>query len=166
MSQGQGPNQKSLLYYCQQPSIDTIILSFVHIFPDQGNGWPGTNFGNQCSGAVYSGPGNNPSKNQLQSSCANMVAAIPICQNTYGKKIILSLGGATNTYQLTGAAKGQAFSDFLWGAFGPQTPGWLAIRRPRPFDGPGNKAVEVDGFDFDIEHPSTGKFILVSSTFY
>jgi chitinase len=86
-----------------------------------------------------------------------MVADIPVCQSTYGKKIILSLGGASNTYQLTGAAAGVAFADFLWGAFGPQTAAWLAAKSPRPFDGPQGQAVEVDGFDFDIELPSSGK---------
>jgi chitinase len=70
--------------------------------------------------------------------------------------IVLSLGGASQTYQLTGAFDGVAFADFLWGAFGPQTPSWLASGQPRPFDGPNGQAVEVDGFDVDIEIPSTG----------
>lgn len=87
-----------------------------------------------------------------------MVADIPVCQNTYGKKILLSLGGGTNTYQLTGAADGIAFADFLWGAFGPRTAAWLAAGKPRPFDGVNGQEVEVDGFDFDIETPSTGEF--------
>ena len=47
--------------------------------------------------------------------------------------------------------------DFLWGAFGPQTQSWLNQGMPRPFDEPNNAAVEVDGFDFDIEVPSPGK---------
>jgi chitinase len=134
-------------------------LAFVDIFPAQGNGFPGTNFGNQCWGPpyVYPGPGPNPSENELQSECPLLTADIPVCQSTYGKKIILSLGGGTNTYQLNGAANGTAFADFLWGAFGPQTPTWLASGLPRPFDGPNNAAVEVDGFDFDIEYPSSGR---------
>jgi hypothetical protein len=49
-----------------------------------------------------------------------------------------------------------AFADFLWGAFGLQTKEWLAQGLPRPFDGPNNQSVEVDGFDFDIEFPSSG----------
>lgn len=83
---------------------------------------------------------------------------IPICQSLYSKKIVLSLGGASRTYQLSGAAEGIAFADFIWGAFGPQTQAWLDQGLPRPFDGPGNQAVEVDGFDFDIEIPSPGSF--------
>jgi chitinase len=130
----------------------------VDVFPAQGNGFPGDNFGNQCWGPpyVYPGPCNNPSLNQLQSECPNIVADIPVCQSTYSKKIILSLGGSTQTYQLTGASSGTAFANFLWGAFGPQTPAWLASGLPRPFDSPNGQAVEVDGFDFDIEIPSTG----------
>jgi chitinase len=135
-----------------------IPIGFVDVFPAQGNGFPGTNFGNQCWGApyVYPGPGSNPSLNQLQSECPNLAADIPICQSTYSKKIILSLGGASRTYQLTTASEGAAFADFLWGAFGPQTPTWVANKLPRPFDGPSGQAVEVDGFDFDIEIPPTG----------
>ncbi len=129
----------------------------MHVFPAQGNGFPGTNFGNQCQGGVYPGPGNNPSANQLQSQCPQLVADIPVCQSTYGKKIILSLGGATGTYQLTGASAGTAFADFLWGAFGPYNATWVAKGLPRPFDGL-NKGVEVDGFDFDIEYASSGMY--------
>lgn len=85
-----------------------------------------------------------------------MVADIPVCQSTYGKKVILSLGGGTNSYQLTGEADGMAFADFLWGAFGPQNASWIAQGLPRPFDGSNGQAVSVDGFDFDIEYQSTG----------
>ncbi|KAK9489164.1 putative endochitinase [Lipomyces doorenjongii] len=154
---GQGAGQQRLLYFCQQSTVDIITIGFVYIFPAQGNGYPGTNFGNQCWGGkyVYPGPGNNPSHNQLQSECPQLVADIPVCQSTYGKKIILSLGGSKAGYQVTGVADGQAFANFLWGAFGPQTTAWLAAGKPRPFDGPNNQAVVVDGFDFDIEIPST-----------
>jgi chitinase len=85
------------------------------------------------------------------------VADIPVCQKIYGKKIILSLGGGAGGYQLTGAANGEAFAHFIWGAFGPQTQDWLDKGLPRPFDGPHNSSVEVDGFDFDIEIQSPGK---------
>ncbi|KAK9364433.1 glycoside hydrolase superfamily [Lipomyces kononenkoae] len=154
---GQGAGQQRLLHFCQRSTVDIIIIGFVDIFPAQGNGYPGTNFGNQCWGGkyVYPGPGNSPPHNQLQSECPQLVADIPVCQSTYGKKIILSLGGSKAGYQLTGVADGQAFADFLWGAFGRQTAAWLAAGKPRPFDGPNNQAVVVDGFDFDVEIPST-----------
>ncbi|PMD16786.1 carbohydrate-binding module family 50 protein [Hyaloscypha hepaticicola] len=154
---GQGAYQQRLLHFCNQSTIDIIPIGFVNYFPAQGNGFPGDNFGNQCSGPpyVYAGPGNDPADNQLQSNCPNLVADIPVCQAQYGKKIVLSLGGGIDTYGLTGAANGTAFADFLWGAFGPQTKAWLKEGLPRPFDGPNNQAVEVDGFDFDIEFPSS-----------
>ena len=157
--QGQGADQKDLLNFCQQLSVDIIPLAFIDRFPAQGNGWPGTNFGNQCWGGsyVYSGPGNDSALNQLQSECPQLVADIPICQSVYGKKIVLSLGGGRGGYQLTGATDGEAFADFLWGAFGPQTQDWLDQSLPRPFDGPNNSSVEVDGFDFDIEIQSLGE---------
>ena len=68
-----------------------------------------------------------------------------------GKKIILSLGGGTDKYQLTGAQAGRDFADFLWGAFGPKTAAWVNAGKPRPFDGPNGEEVQVDGFDMDIE---------------
>lgn len=155
---GQGPAQQDLIHYCQQGSIDVIVLSFVHLFPAQADGYPGTNFGNQCSGAAYSGPGYNGvvdhSKDALQSSCPNLVAQIPICQKTYGKKILLGLGGGTDGYQLTGATDGTIFANMLWGMFGPRSKAWVAKGLPRPFDVNG-VATEVDGFTLDIEHAPT-----------
>ncbi|OLN86836.1 Endochitinase A1 [Colletotrichum chlorophyti] len=152
---GQGPNQGDLINQCQQPEIDVIVLSFVHLFPAQANGYPGTNFGNRCGGQVYPGPGfngvNDPSRNQLQSNCPSLNAQIPVCQQQYGKKILLSLGGGVLSYQLTGQNEGQMLATYLWKMFGPKASDWNG---PRPFDNNG-QAVEVDGFDMDIEHPST-----------
>jgi chitinase len=80
------------------------------------------NFGNRCWGGTYPAPGYNGVVNHaldaLQSQCTTLGQVIPICQATYGKKILPSLGGATKTYQLNGIADGQKFADFLWGAFG------------------------------------------------
>jgi chitinase len=69
-----------------------------------------------------------------------------------GKKIILSLGGGTSTYQLNSVADGIYLADFLWGAFGPQNQAWINAGKPRPF----GAATSVDGFDFDIEYTSSG----------
>ncbi|KAB8303332.1 hypothetical protein EYC80_004765 [Monilinia laxa] len=161
---GQGPNQKDLLHFCEQSTVDIIILSFIHRFPAQGNGWPGMNFGNFCKGSglpgvldVYHGPGNDSSKDQLLSNCPSISAAIPVCQSVYGKKILLSFGGGAPGYELIGVAEGEAFADFMWGAFGPQTRKWLDDGLPRPFDGPNDFPVEVDGFDFDMEFPTSDK---------
>jgi chitinase len=156
--QGQGPNQRELIYYCQQPSIDIIVLSFVHLFPAQGNGYPGTNFGNRCGSAVFPGPGydgrNESQKDALLRDCPTLARQIPLCQKRYNKKIILSLGGAVLSYQLTGARDGTAFGNLLWYLFGPRNTSWVSTGGPRPFDFKGVET-QVDGFDLDIEGPAT-----------
>lgn len=140
-----------------------ILLAFIHVFPAQGNGFPGTNFGNRCWGGVYPGFGYNGvldhSRDSLQSQCPTLVQDIPMCRNTYGKKILISLGGSSSTYRLSGTTDGQYFAEFLWGAFGPRTSRWVASGLPRPFDGPNGEGVEVDGYDFDIEHTSKGMIL-------
>ncbi|KAL0934988.1 chitin recognition protein [Colletotrichum truncatum] len=151
---GQGPYQGDLIDECQKPEIDVIVVSFVHLFPAQANGYPGTNFGNRCGTQVYPGPGFNgvidPSRDQLKSNCPTLNAQIPVCQQQYGKKIILSLGGGAGGYQLTGRNEGELLATYLWKMFGPKASDWTG---PRPFDSNG-QVVEVDGFDMDIEYPS------------
>ena len=135
-----------------------MVLSFINVFPQQGNGYPGTTFGNQCSGATFRGPGPAPTLDALQSSCPAIATAIPACQGKYGKTVLLSLGDghADRTYQLTGAAAGVAFADMVWQMFGPRVEANVARGVPRPFDLPGkNGAVELDRFDFDIETAPT-----------
>ncbi|KAI1867613.1 hypothetical protein JX265_007415 [Neoarthrinium moseri] len=155
---GQGSNQQSLSTYCADSSIDVIILSFVYLFPQQANGYPGINFGNQCSGETYPGPGyagnNVPASNQLL-KCPNLQRDLNTCRKSSpGKKILLSLGGANGGYQLTGAADGVDFATKLWYIFGPRQQAMVDSGYPRPFDY-NNEAFSVDGFDLDIEHPPT-----------
>jgi chitinase len=116
----------------------------VHIFPDQGpGGYPGTNFGNACGAATYK---NGADSTALLSDCPSINPGIKTCQAA-GKKVLLSLGGGFphNGY-LKSQQTAEAFSDFLWGAFGPQEDTWVTAGKPRPF---GDAC--VDGFDFDIE---------------
>ncbi|KAF3342510.1 hypothetical protein VdG1_06724 [Verticillium dahliae VDG1] len=154
---GQGPNQLDLIHYCQQSHVDVIILSFVHLFPAQANGFLGINFGNQCGRAVFPGPGfhgvNEPRRDALLANCPAINAQIPVCQQTYGKKIILSVGGGMLSYQLTGIQEADLLADQLWVMFGPRNETLVAQGVPRPLDFK-DQAVEVDGFDMDIEHPS------------
>jgi chitinase len=161
MRQGQAGG--SLRSYCETSDLDYIPLGFINFFPAQGNGWPGSNFASSCGSEVYIGsPGyhgvDNQDDNKLLSHCPGLAQDIQYCQSK-GKKMLLSLGGASSTYSLTGRADGEGFADFLWSAFGPADDSWTG---PRPFDplpgteGEGTPTV-VDGFDFDIEHPDTGK---------
>ncbi|KAI1356749.1 glycoside hydrolase superfamily [Xylaria sp. FL0043] len=164
---GQGPNQKRLTTYCADPTIDIIILSFVNLFPEQANGNPGINFGNQCSAETYHGPGfkgvKDPSKDALY-ICPNLQQDLYTCRQTSDKKFLLSLGGATTTYNVNGATNGTSFANQLWGMFGPRQDAWTSLGKPRPFDytntTSGNLTINefsVDGYDLDIEHPSLDK---------
>lgn len=70
-------------------------------------------------------------------------ADITLCQNTYGKTILLSVGGATYTeggFSTSAAAVTAATN--LWSIFGPNT----GASVPRPFG-----SAIIDGFDFDFE---------------
>lgn len=115
----------------------------MNTFPDSDeSGLPGTNFAGNCNSAPFPG-------SHLLQPCDPMPEDIKTCQKL-GKKVILALGGE-GTYKLSGAAAGEAFADFLWGAVGPMS---ANNGQPRPFN-----SAEVDGFDFDIEYSSAGAFI-------
>jgi chitinase len=78
--------------------------------------------------------------------CAEIEADIATCQNTYGKTIVLSIGGATyNEGGFSSTAAAISAANNIWSIFGPKTSGSTS---PRPF---GNSV--VDGFDFDFEAP-------------
>ncbi|KAJ5683377.1 class III chitinase [Penicillium macrosclerotiorum] len=76
-------------------------------------------------------------------NCPQIANDIVTCQKTYGKTIILSLGGATYTQGgWSSAAAAQSAAQTVWEMFGPVT----SANVDRPF----GDAV-VDGFDFDFE---------------
>lgn len=95
----------------------------------------------------------------MYQSCPNVTEGIPICQQL-GKKVLLSLGGDSSTYQLTGAQAGEDFADYLWSAYGPYDADYVAAGGIRPFDGgrwnADGTTIDIDGFDFDIEIAPTG----------
>lgn len=77
-------------------------------------------------------------------SCPELEADIKTCQNTYGKTIMLSIGGATYTEGgFASASAAQTAADNIWAMFGPQQSGSTVNR---PFG-----TAVVDGFDFDLE---------------
>lgn len=125
----------------------------MHRFPAQGNGYIGINFGNQCSGETYDGPGGKPGNDHLLKNCniQGMAESINDCQHTWGKKILLSLGGGVLEYSLNGVDEGIETADQLWEMFGPKREGYMG---PRPLDG-STWNVDLDGFDFDIEAPAS-----------
>jgi chitinase len=129
----------------------------LDLFPQQANGFPKQDFGNACwGGSVYYGPGNDHSKDTLYTQCPTVQEDIPYCQ-AKGKKIVLSLGGGTSGYQLTGVAAGVDFANFLWKAYGPKQAGYTGVRPlDRGYSNTTSDTIDIAGFDFDIEHPSIG----------
>lgn len=122
-----------------------MIIGFINVFPDQSaGGYPGSNFGNACAKGYYTINGQNTT---LLSSCRYIGPDITTCQNTYGKKVLLSLGGARPTNQwIANDQSAVNFANFLWSAFGPQPASSSTNNIPRPFG-----SASVNGFDFDIE---------------
>jgi chitinase len=98
------------------------------------------NFGNACGGAYYTTPDGKETK--MMASCSAIGADISYCQEK-GKKVLLSIGGASSDVYVASESTAKDFADHLWGAFGPKKSSWSG---PRPF---GDAC--VDGFDFDIE---------------
>ena len=141
-----------------------MTLAFVYRTPehDPDTNLPATDFGMHCSGATYQVQGHSSG---LLSECSEIIEDIPICQQTYGTKILLSVGGeysARNDYSLSSEQAGEDFANFLWQAFGPYDP-HAGYHGPRPIDPPapaddGHHGYDataihnaVDGFDLDLE---------------
>ncbi|PNS18442.1 Chitinase 1 [Sphaceloma murrayae] len=139
-SYGQGTGnlaQQRLATYCKNANIDIIPLAFLTQMTSGPGGEPVLNFANQqndCGMFV----------NTSLISCPQIAADIKTCQATYGKTILLSIGGATYT---EGGFKDNstaiAWANKLWNTFGPVNGSSGALR---PF-----ADAVVDGFDFDIE---------------
>lgn len=129
-SAGGSDTQEQLSYYCQDDATDILVLSFLNIFYSTGD-LPAVNFGNACEGTYFDGT------NLLH--CSQIGDDIKTCQSL-GKKVLLSLGGASGSYGFTDDTEAESFADELWDLFGGGS------SDTRPFD----DAI-VDGFDLDIE---------------
>lgn len=133
-SYGQGTGslaQQRLSYYCANTEFNIIPLAFLTTIAN-----PSLNFanaGNNCTAISGSN----------LFSCPQLEADITACQNTYGKTILLSVGGSTYSeggFSTSAAAVSAATN--IWSIFGPNT----GASVPRPF---GNAV--INGFDFDFE---------------
>lgn len=127
--QNSAGSQGRLATYCQDSTVDIIPISFLVAF---GTGAYQLNFANMCSGPTIAG------SSLLQ--CDQIAADIKTCQAA-GKKILLSMGGASGAYGFSSAAQAVQVANDLWNYFGG---GSSSIR---PFG-----ASQVDGFDLDIEN--------------
>ncbi|KAG9236981.1 glycoside hydrolase family 18 protein [Amylocarpus encephaloides] len=131
--QGTGPLvQQRLSYYCATNACRIIPLAFLTTLIN-----PSLNFANAgdlCTAII----GTN------LFSCPQIEADIKICQTTYSKTILLSIGGATYTEGgFSSPTLATASASNIWSIFGPPQPGSSA---PRPFG-----TAIIDGFDFDFE---------------
>lgn len=143
----------NLAAQCADPNIDIAILAFIIAATYQGK-YPQVNFGAACGGQtdamVSEAPG--------LLSCPALAADIKTCQEKYGKKVLLSIGGATSQISFAAPAEAGDFANVLWDLFGP--PGNIDVAL-RPFGD-----ASVDGFDigtfrltpFPIPHTHTPSF--------
>ncbi|CCD26758.1 chitinase NDAI_0I01890 [Naumovozyma dairenensis CBS 421] len=124
--QNSAGTQESLATYCQSSDADIFILSFLYEFPNTN-----LDFSNACSEHSTDGI----------LHCSQIAQDITTCQSL-GKKVLLSLGGATGTYGFSSIAEATAYAETLWNLFGEGS-----TTEIRPFD-----FAVVDGFDFDVEN--------------
>ncbi|KAF2165664.1 glycoside hydrolase family 18 protein [Zasmidium cellare ATCC 36951] len=129
--------QQSLATYCSNANIDVIPMAFVTKITTGKGGQPEVNYansGNTC--VIFSGTN--------LWDCPTYADDIKTCQQKYGKKILVSIGGQGYT---EGGFKDRQTAinnaNLLWNMFGPVNSSSKALR---PF----HDAV-VDGFDIDVE---------------
>lgn len=118
-----------------------MVLAFVTSQLDGGK-YPSVNFGSACGGQttemVNEAPG--------LLWCPQLASMIQTCQQTYGKKVFLSVGGSTSRISFTGPDQAKAFGNVLWDVFGPSG---NVDPQLRPFG-----TVQIDGFDIGLSFTS------------
>jgi hypothetical protein len=138
---GQTPvtDTTTLKAQCADPGIDIVILAFVVAVSDGGS-YPSINFGAACGSQtaemIKEAPG--------LLSCPQLEADIQTCQSTYGKKVLLSIGGATAQIAFSAPEQATSFANVLWQLFGPTGGVDVGLR---PF-----RSAVIDGFDVGTLH--------------
>ncbi|AOA63547.1 Endochitinase [Komagataella phaffii CBS 7435] len=136
--QNSAGSQERLSYYCQSDSVDIVLLSFLYIFPANPLG---LDFSNACGDQFPSG----------LLKCDTIAEDIQTCQSL-GKKVLLSLGGATGTYGFSSDSEAEDFAEVLWDTFlGGSTD-------ERPF---GDSI--LDGIDYDAENNNPTGYTALSA---
>ena len=130
---------------CQDKNVDIVVLAFMTTFFGPG-GQPVINFGPATGGDPTLGAKKINATGLLD--CPFLAKNITTCQSL-GKKVLLSLGGATAVTNFTNDAQATTFATTLWNLFG----GGMTDSDMRPFG-----AVTVDGFDVDNEDHSTDHY--------
>ncbi|RMZ29033.1 hypothetical protein D0859_06882 [Hortaea werneckii] len=142
---GQTPTTTAdgLLQLCENADVDIVILAFLNQFyPENGQGYPGINFGPACDPASI----NQQEKSPGLLDCTRFATQIQACQ-ALGKPVLLSLGGYLANTSFVSDNQAEHFAETLWNLFGAGREE-LGIR---PF-GPD---VVLDGFDIDNENHNT-----------
>ncbi|KAG0308746.1 Chitinase 1 [Dissophora globulifera] len=129
-----GGSETDLVNYCQDDTVDVFVIAFVYQIQ---NNQPVLNLANHCGATFPNGLLN----------CPKVGQDIKACQ-AKGKKIIISVGGASGSYSLPDAASGQAFADNMWNIF------LGGSSSTRPF----GDAI-VDGVDLDLESGSNAGYV-------
>ena len=127
---------------CQDENVDIVVLAFLTTFNGPA-GQPVINFGPASGGAPTVGAAKINATGLLD--CPLLAKNITTCQSL-GKKVLLSLGGASGISNFTSDAQASTFATNLWNLFG----GGMTDSDMRPFG-----KVKIDGFDVDNEDHST-----------
>jgi chitinase len=118
---------------CAVPHYDVVVLAFMTSFISARNGGlPETNFSFHCETPI-------DAEHPFLLRCEEIEADIAAC-HAAGKKVVLSMGGASGAYGFSSDAEAEAFADTVWDMF---LGGDGALR---PFGD-----ATLDGVDLDIE---------------
>ena len=128
-------NQVDLAKTCSNPNVNIVVLAFLTDF-DTAGGYPTINFGNGCKSQANAAQQQKGATGLLE--CDDMSRSILACQKA-GKKVILSLGGATSNVDFKSDQEATKVAGVLWDLFAGGKPQDASMR---PF-GP----VILDGFD-------------------
>jgi hypothetical protein len=126
---------------CADPSVDIVILAFIHKLSTGPAGYPGLNMGARCW-ATSAAQAQAGASGLIDCVSDGFAAQVQRCQAA-GKKVLLSIGGAVGYSETTIASEADAvrIADNIWRLFGADDDN-EAIRSIRPFG-----TVVVDGFD-------------------
>lgn len=122
-------NQRGIDAYCEDSTIDNIIIAFLDIFFGKG-GHPEIDLANVCilvliepfrksylrEQKICSASGNPVFHGTNLADCAFMSHKIEACQKN-GKIVTLSLGGADSKVGFSSDKQAQAFADQIWNSF-------------------------------------------------
>ncbi|ORX90045.1 chitinase, partial [Basidiobolus meristosporus CBS 931.73] len=127
--------EKPLRGYCEDDAVDVINLSFLNVFNSGSKTPPQINLSFHCASATFPGT--------ALVNCPDIGNDIAYCQSK-GKKVFMSLGGATGSYGFQGDADAALFARTLWDLL------LGGSSDMRPFG-----TAKLDGIDLDIEGGSS-----------